>query len=158
MLPQGQQSIFLLLISSTVGNFTPHRSIALFTCLPNLVLPSVKAAFCYSTKLGGISTLNTLFTSHTFVLYWSLCPTLSIPIYLILFIQTWVWTPYGFWILYAMLTHGCQPRDFLSSFPTEDKCDLGSSSLCTDVPILEIVSNLAASSSRQTTIDSVDTS
>ena len=52
MLPQGQQGTFLLLISSALGNFALQWSLALFTYLPNLVLP-VKSAFCYSTKLGS---------------------------------------------------------------------------------------------------------
>ena len=56
---QGQQGIFLLLISSTLGNFRlalVKSPVALFTYFGFL---PVKAVFCYFTKLGGVSTLNT---------------------------------------------------------------------------------------------------
>ena len=58
VLPQGQQGIFCL-ISSVLGN-SPRLpllwSIALFTRLPNLILPSCESSF--------------LLLSYTFVLYW----------------------------------------------------------------------------------------
>lgn len=76
MLPQGKQDTFHLLISSVLGNFTLLRSIALFTCLPILVLPSCESSFLLLYYVGHfhpdylqVSSCRFLFP-YAFVLYW----------------------------------------------------------------------------------------
>ena len=121
--PQGQQGTFLLLISSSLGNFTLQRSIALFTCFcPSFQRKQLSAIVLnWRALLPGIPILVYLILD-VFILRFPIPIPLSYtgglcPVDLLLFTQTWVCSSCGFLILYVLLTHRCRLREFLNYSP-----------------------------------------